>query len=96
MHALAIGATGGLIIGMMTRTARGHTGRALQVSRAEIAAYVLVMLAAAIRVLLPLAMPLWLPLALVLAATGWAAAFAIYLFIYTPWLLKTRFDGKDG
>ena len=96
VHALAIGATGGLIIGMMTRTARGHTGRALQVSRAEIAAYVLVMLAAALRVLLPLAMPLWLPLALVLSATGWAAAFAIYLFIYTPWLLKTRFDGKDG
>jgi uncharacterized protein involved in response to NO len=96
VHALAIGATGGLIIGMMTRTARGHTGRALQVSRAEIAAYVLVMLAAAIRVLLPLAMPSWLPLALVLSASGWATAFAIYLFIYTPWLLKTRFDGKDG
>lgn len=95
-HALTVGAVGGLIIGMMTRTARGHTGRALQVSRAEIAAYVLVMLAAALRVLLPLAMPLWLPLALVLSATGWAAAFAIYLFIYTPWLLKTRFDGKDG
>ena len=96
VHALAIGATGGLIIGMMTRTARGHTGRALQVSRAEVAAYGLVMLAAAIRVLLPLAAPPWLPLALVLSAAGWAAAFAIYLFIYTPWLLQTRFDGKDG
>ena len=96
VHALAIGATGGLIIGMMTRTARGHTGRALQVSRAEVAAYGLVMLAAAIRVLLPLAVPPWLPLALVLSAAGWAAAFAIYLFIYTPWLLQTRFDGKDG
>jgi len=96
VHALAIGATAGLIIGMMTRTARGHTGRALQVSRPEIVAYGLVMTAAAVRVLLPLAMPRWLPLALVIAAAAWAAAFAIYLFIYAPWLLKTRFDGKDG
>jgi uncharacterized protein involved in response to NO len=96
VHALAIGATAGLIIGMMTRTARGHTGRALQVSRPEITAYVLVMLAAAVRVLLPLAVPPWLPLALVISAAAWSVAFAIYLFIYTPWLLKTRFDGKDG
>jgi uncharacterized protein involved in response to NO len=96
VHALAIGATAGLIIGMITRTARGHTGRTLQVSRPEIVAYVLVMIAAAVRVLLPLAVPQWLPLALVIAAAAWSAAFAIYLFIYTPWLLKTRFDGKDG
>ncbi len=96
VHALAIGATGGLIIGMITRTARGHTGRVLQVSRPEIVAYLLVMTAAAVRVLLPLAVPAWLPLALVFAAAAWSMAFAIYLFIYTPWLLKTRFDGKDG
>ena len=96
VHALAIGATAGLIIGMITRTARGHTGRKLQVSRPEIAAYGLVMIAAAVRVLLPLAVPQWLPIALVVAAVAWTTAFAIYLFIYTPWLLKTRFDGKDG
>ncbi|QCB48504.1 NnrS family protein [Hydrogenophaga sp. PAMC20947] len=96
VHALAIGATAGLIMGMITRTARGHTGRTLQVSRPEIVAYVLVMIAAAVRVLLPLAVPQWLPLALVIAAAAWSVAFAIYLFIYTPWLLKTRFDGKDG
>lgn len=96
VHALAIGATAGLIIGMVTRTARGHTGRPLQVSKAEVTAYVLVMGAAAVRVLLPLAMPQWLPMALVIAAVAWSVAFAIYLFIYTPWLLQTRFDGKDG
>jgi len=42
VHALAVGATGGLVIGMITRTARGHTGRPLQVSRPEVAAYALV------------------------------------------------------
>jgi uncharacterized protein involved in response to NO len=66
------------------------------VSRPEIAAYVLVMVASVVRVLLPLAVPPWLPLALVIAAGAWSLAFAIYLFIYTPWLLQARLDGKDG
>jgi uncharacterized protein involved in response to NO len=96
LHALAIGATGGLIIGMITRTARGHTGRPLQVSRAETIAYLLVMGAAVARVLLPLVAPQWFTGALLAAALAWSAAFAIYLFIYTPWLVRTRLDGKDG
>ena len=29
-------------------------------------------------------------------ALAWAGAFGIYLFIYTPWLMRTRVDGKDG
>jgi uncharacterized protein involved in response to NO len=36
IHALAVGATGGLIIGMVTRTARGHTGRPLLASPLEV------------------------------------------------------------
>ncbi len=96
LHALAVGATAGLIIGMLTRTARGHTGRPLQVSRAEVAAYVLVMAAAVLRVLLPLVAPQWFAGAIVAAALAFSAAFAIYLFMYTPWLMQTRLDGKDG
>jgi uncharacterized protein involved in response to NO len=96
VHALAIGATGGLIIGMVTRTARGHTGRPLRASRAEVLAYALVMAAATLRVLVPLVAPQWLVPALIGAAFAWGAAFAIYLFVYTPWLLGTRLDGKDG
>ena len=48
---LAIGATGGLIIGMITRTALGHTGRMLIAGRIETAAYALVLIAALVRVL---------------------------------------------
>lgn len=96
VHALAVGATGGLIIGMITRTARGHTGRPLKASKAEVLAYMLVMAAAALRVLGPLAMPQWLPQLLVCAALAWCAAFAIYLVVYAPWLMRTRRDGKDG
>ena len=96
IHALAVGATGGLIIGMVTRTARGHTGRPLQVSRAEVLAYGLVMAAALVRVLLPLLAPGWLVAALVVSAAAWSLAFAVYLALYTPWLFQTRLDGKDG
>jgi uncharacterized protein involved in response to NO len=96
IHALAVGATAGLIVGMVTRTARGHTGRPLKVSRLEVAAYVLVAGAAIARVLLPLLAPAHLTNWLVLAAAAWATAFALYLWVFTPWLLSSRLDGKDG
>ena len=96
IHALAVGTTGGLIIGMVTRTARGHTGRPLQVSWLEVAAYLLVTGAAVARVLLPLLAPQHLVIWLVAAAAAWGLAFALYLFVFAPWLLAPRLDGKDG
>ncbi len=96
VHALAVGALGGIITGMITRTARGHTGRPLNASRAEVLAYALVMSAAVLRVLLPLAVPSLYMAALVAAAAAWSVAFVIYLWIFTPWLMATRLDGKDG
>ncbi len=96
VHALAVGATGGLIIGMITRTARGHTGRMLHASKPEVLAYALVMAAAVLRVLLPLAgAALYVP-SLIGAAAAWGIAFAIYLWRFTPWLMQPRVDGKDG
>ena len=96
VHAFGVGVIGGLIIGMLTRTARGHTGRPLQASRGEVLAYALVMAATVVRVLLPAVWPTAYVRALDAAAGLWALAFAIYLFIYTPWLTRTRLDGKDG
>jgi len=96
VHALAVGATGGLVIGMITRTARGHTGRPLQASSLEVAAYLLVAAAAVTRVVLPLLAPQHLVLWLVAAAAAWCSAFGIYLVIFAPWLVSTRLDGKDG
>lgn len=96
IHALGVGATGGLIIGMVTRTARGHTGRPLQVGPIETAAYMLMMLAALLRVGAPLLAPQALVTGLALAGGAWALAFLLYLFQYAPWLLRPRTDGKDG
>lgn len=96
IHALAVGATGGLIIGMVTRTARGHTGRLLQVSQPEVLAYALVLGAAILRVFVPLLVPALMGVALTLAAAAWSLAFLIYLWRFAPWLMSTRLDGKDG
>lgn len=96
IHAFGVGATAGLIIGMITRTARGHTARPLKAGALEIAAYALMLLAALVRVFYPLVVPAETGTALVLAAIGWCLAFALYLVQYTPWLLAPRLDGKDG
>lgn len=96
VHALAVGATGGLIIGMTTRTARSHTGRPARASVGESAAYVLASGAAVLRVGLPLFAPRQQPLVLAAAAAAWSAAFAIVLCVLAPWLLQPRRDGRDG
>jgi len=95
-HALTIGVIGGMTIGMMTRTARGHTGRPLAAGRAEVAAYALVLLAALVRVAGPLAVPAAYRATVVTSAAFWSAAFAIYAVAYWPMLTQPRIDGKPG
>lgn len=95
-HALSIGVAGGMITGMITRTARGHTSRPLNASVAELAAYALLRVAAALRVLLPLVWPTGYGLAVFASSVLWSAAFLFYLFIYVPVLCQPRLDGKPG
>lgn len=96
IHSLAVGATAGLVLGMMTRTARGHTGRLVQAGPREVAAFALLIAAALCRVVWPLVMPEQLVGALLCAALAWAGAFGLYGLTYGPWLLQTRLDGRDG
>ena len=96
IHALAIGATGGLIIGMITRTALGPTGRMLVAGRAEAVAYVLVHLAVLARVLTIVFIPAGAVGGIHAAATLWSLAFIVYLWRYTPYLLRARVDGRPG
>ena len=95
-HALTIGVIGGMTIGMMTRTARGHTGRPLVADGAEVVAYALVHLAAVVRVLVPLAIPVAYFWAVVASGVMWSLAFALYFVRYWPILTRPRIDGKPG
>lgn len=96
VHALAIGAIAGVIIGMMTRTARGHTARPLLAGGVEVFAYVALQSAALVRVLTLLALPVLSTVGSHLAATLWALAFGAYFVRYLPWLKRPRPDGKPG
>jgi uncharacterized protein involved in response to NO len=96
IHALTAGAIGTLTLGMMTRTALGHTGRALHAGRAEVAMYLLVSAAAVLRVLGPLAMPAHAIAAVLASAIAWSAAFATYALVYAPRLVRARVDGRPG
>lgn len=96
MHAFGAGAIGGMIIGMITRTALGHTGRPLKVGKIEIAAYVLVHLAALMRVLAGI-VPAEAYMNLVWTSGHlWAIAFLLYFVLYLPRLIRPRIDGKPG
>ncbi|MFT7775211.1 NnrS family protein [Roseateles sp.] len=95
-HALTVGAVGGLVIGMMTRTARGHTGRPLKADRYEVACYLLVAAAAAVRVLLPLTVPDQIVHAALASALLWSAGFGLYALRYWPVLSRPRVDGRPG
>jgi uncharacterized protein involved in response to NO len=96
IHALTIGTIGGLTLGMMTRTARGHTGYPLQADRPEIACYVLIQLAAATRVLVPLALPQIYRASVITSGMLWSLAFAIFSVRYWPILSRPRVDGGPG
>ena len=95
-HALGVGVVGGMILGMITRTARGHTGRSLQPGRIEVTAYALVVIAAATRVLVPLVLPSAYRSALLISGAFWSLAFLLYLLVYVPMLTKSRVDGQGG
>ncbi len=96
LHALSVGAVGGMIIGMITRTALGHTARPLRAGAAETSAYMLVQLAALLRVFPGLLDIAWYVPGLVLSSVAWSAAFVVYLIAYVPILMRPRLDGKPG
>lgn len=96
LHAFTAGAIGTLTLGMMARVALGHTGRMLEPATIIHLAFVLITLAATIRLGLPLIMPDTYALAILLSGLVWIAAFAIFVFIYAPILIQPRVDGKPG
>lgn len=93
-HALTVGAIGGLTLGMMTRTARGHTGRPLVADRFEVTMFLLIQVAAIIRVFGGIVSHGLYMASTQLSALLWAVAFSLYVLRYWPVLTRPRLDGK--
>jgi uncharacterized protein involved in response to NO len=96
IHALTVGAIGGLTLGMMTRTSRGHTGRPLVADGYELTCFLLIQLAAGVRVFGGLLHPALYEASVQLSGLLWAAAFSLFTVRYWPVLIRPRLDGKPG
>jgi len=94
-HALTVGSMAGLILGMMTRTTLGHTGRPLRAGPMETAMFGLIQLSALSRVLSALGWDKG-PDLLAFSALCWVGAFFLYVWAYAPYLVRSRVDGKSG
>lgn len=88
IHSLTAGAIGTMILAVMTRVTRGHTGRELRADIATSVIYGLVILAAAVRVAAALngdARALLLG-----SAALWVGAFGLFVVRYAPLALRPR------
>lgn len=94
-HTVGMAGFSVLIIGMMTRTALGHSGRPLKVDRIIVAAYGLVIVASLLRLAALLPGPFSQP-ALYAATWAWVAAFAIYVWRFLPILIRSRLAPKPA
>lgn len=95
LHAFTVGGIGVLTLGMMARVSLGHTGRALRVSNAMAIGFILINLAALLRVLLPLALSNWYNILIYASTLSWLAAFSLFMFVYAPILTSPRIDKKE-
>jgi len=96
LHALTVGAIGALTIGMIARVSLGHTGRLLEAPRSAVLAFMMIGLAAVVRVLVPLAFPERTSACWAIAGALFAIAFALLFAGYSRMLLSPRVDGKAG
>ena len=94
LHAYTIGLLGALLVAMVSRVSKGHSGRPLQMNGIDTLAFVAIQVVAVLRIGAELGSDLWAWNAL--AALAWVA-------VLLPWLLQSlriwstpRVDGKPG
>jgi uncharacterized protein involved in response to NO len=94
-HAYSAGVFSCMIMAVMSRAALGHTGRPLVAAKTMVFGYIALIFAGICRVLAP-AFSENYQMVIDIAGGLWMLAFGIYLFIYTPILIKPRIDGRPG
>lgn len=89
LHILTIGAIASMMLAVMTRASRGHTGRALTASRLTVISYAALVLAALVRPAAEIVPAFSSP---IYAAAGllWMTAFGLFCLEYAPMLVRAR------
>ncbi len=96
IHVFTFGAMGLIIPAMLMRISRGHTGRKVVFDLRDKLVLWIMMLAFLFRLVMPLLEPSNYTRWIFLAASCWAAAFALFAWRYIPYLLQARVDGKEA
>ena len=94
IHVFTFGAMGLIIPAMLIRISKGHTGRKVVFDMLDKLALWVMMLAFALRIVVPLFDPADYTRWIFLAACCWFVSFALLGWRYIPWLFQPRIDGK--
>jgi uncharacterized protein involved in response to NO len=89
LHALTVGAIGTMTLAVMTRATLGHSARPLSADRATVLVYLLVTLAALLRIAAPMAGGAYLALTWA-AAVAWSGAFLLFAVSYRNLLIPRQ------
>ena len=93
VHIIGMGGFAVLIIGMVTRTALGHTGRPLALDTTMVASYWLMVASVVLRLCALVPSGFTGPLLHAAAAT-WIVSLGLYLYRYVPILIRPRADAS--
>lgn len=93
LHALAIGFIGSMVVAMVTRVSRGHSGRDLAMDRLAWSAFIALQLATVLRVVGELP---GLGTLNLIAALAWLVLAGPWALRYAMIYLRPRIDGKPG
>ena len=93
VHAFVFGGIGMITLGMMSRVSLGHTGRSvLDPPPALFWIFAILFAGGILRVLFPLFDPSHFMLWIVLSQGLWIISFSMFLYVYTPMLVKNSLD----
>ena len=90
IHAVTMGAVSALMLAMMMRSSLGHTGRQLVASRTDMAAFLLLQVAAIVRVVASIVAGETYQQWVVASGLIWALAFLVFVLRYLPMLSRPR------
>ena len=95
-HAFTVGGIGMMTLGMMARVSIGHTGREMQLNSWMVLSFIILNVAAIVRVILPMFTHDFYLQLIQLASGLWIVSFTIFALNYVPMLVRARVDGREG
>ena len=97
VHLIGVGGIGVLTLGMMARTALGHTGNSIYPPPKSVpVAFWLMMAATAVRMVAVFSSGTAYTHSIRTSSVLFALALLLYAWKYIPWLIRPRSDGRPG